>query len=99
VANAGELEQHLVQRHCRGQSLRVISASVPTSGLAACWDVITPNGRYVYTANAMTSNLSGFEMAFNGTLTAIGATVLAENPAGSANIDTTVSQDGNFVYR
>jgi hypothetical protein len=47
----------------------------------------------------MTSNLSGFEMAFNGTLTAIGATVLAENPAGSANIDTTVSQDGNFVYR
>ena len=80
------------------QSLRVISASVPTLGLATCWNVVTPNGEYVYTANAMTSNLSGFEIQRSGQLSAIGASVLAANPAGSTNIDTTISGDGKFVY-
>ena len=80
------------------QSLKAISASVPTLGLATCWNVVTPNGRYVYTANAMTSNLSGFEVERSSQLSPIGATVLAENPAGSANIDTTISADGRFVY-
>jgi 6-phosphogluconolactonase (cycloisomerase 2 family) len=60
--------------------------------------VILPNGRAVYTANAGTSNLSGFTISHNGALTAIGATIAGTNPAGSANLDTAVSANGKFVY-
>jgi 6-phosphogluconolactonase (cycloisomerase 2 family) len=80
------------------QTLDVISDALPTLGMATCWDVILPNGRAVYTANAGTSNLSGFTIGHNGTLTAIGATIVGANPNGSTNLDTDVSANGKFVY-
>jgi 6-phosphogluconolactonase (cycloisomerase 2 family) len=80
------------------QTLDVVSDALPTLGMATCWDVILPNGRAVYTANAGTSNLSGFTISHNGALTAIGATIVGTNPAGSANLDTAVSANGKFVY-
>ena len=79
------------------QTLNTISDALPTLGQATCWDVVT-RGRYVYTANANTSNLSGFAIARDGSLSAIGATIVGVNPSGSANIDTTASGDGRFVY-
>ena len=80
------------------QTLNVISDAVPTLGMATCWDVILPNGRAVYTANAGSSNLSGFTIDRNGTLSAIGGTVVGTNPSGSANLDTAVSANGKFIY-
>jgi 6-phosphogluconolactonase (cycloisomerase 2 family) len=80
------------------QTLDVISDALPTLGMATCWDVILPNGRAVYTANANSSNLSGFEIERNGSLSPIGATIVGTNPAGSANLDTAASADGKFVY-
>ena len=79
------------------QSLEVISDALPTLGAATCWDVIS-RGRYVYTDNAGTSNLSGFAIARDGSLSAIGATIVGVNPSGSTNIDMTASADGRFVY-
>ncbi len=79
-------------------SLDTLSDALPTSGLATCWSVILPNGHAVYTANAMTSNLSGFRIRGNGTLTPIGDTVVGANPAGSANLDTAASADSRFIY-
>jgi len=80
------------------QTLRAISASLPTLGMATCWDVITAGGRLVYTSNAGSSSLSGFEIARSGALTAIGATVVGTNPAGSTNLDITASAHGRFIY-
>lgn len=79
-------------------SLKVISGQLATDGQATCWDVITPNGRYVYTANAGTSNLSGFVIGSNGTLAPVGNTIVASNPAGSSNLDIATSGDGHFLY-
>ena len=79
-------------------TLNVISSQVATDGQATCWNVLTPNGRYVYTANAGSSNLSGFGNGHNGTLTPVGNTVVASNPAGSANLDIATSADGRFLY-
>lgn len=78
--------------------LSVISASVPTLGAATCWHVITPDGRFVYTANAGTSTISGFAIGSTGTLTALPGTIVGTNPAGSTNLDLALSADGKFLF-
>lgn len=79
-------------------SLFPISLGVPTLGAATCWNVVTPDGHFVYTNNAGSSNISGFSIFSNGTLTAVSNTVQASNPNGSSNIDLTISSDGKFLY-
>ncbi|MGB9332931.1 MAG: beta-propeller fold lactonase family protein [Steroidobacteraceae bacterium] len=79
-------------------SLTPISISVPTLGNANCWNVVTPNGRFVYASNAGSSTIAGFAISTAGTLTALPGTVVGANPTGSSNIDITVSADGRFLY-
>jgi 6-phosphogluconolactonase (cycloisomerase 2 family) len=75
-----------------------ISTSVPTLGSANCWNVVTPDGKFVYTSNAGTSSISGFSIKANGVLVPLQSTVVGLNPAGSANLDIAVSVDGRFLY-
>jgi 6-phosphogluconolactonase (cycloisomerase 2 family) len=79
-------------------TLTPISSSVPTLGSANCWNVASPDGRFVYVSNAGSGSISGFAIGQGGTLTALPGTVLASNPAGSSNIDSTLSADGKFLY-
>jgi 6-phosphogluconolactonase len=79
-------------------SLTPVSISVPTLGAANCWNVVTPDGRFVYTSNAGTNSLSAFAIGANGTLAPVGSTVVGFNPSGSANLDITISSDGRFLY-
>lgn len=79
-------------------TLAPISASIPTSGAATCWQVVTPNGKFVYTANSATSTVSGFSIGLDGTLTPLPGTVLATLAQGATNLDITVSSDGRFLY-
>jgi 6-phosphogluconolactonase (cycloisomerase 2 family) len=81
-----------------GGRLQAISAAVPTLGTANCWNVVTPNGQFVYVSNAGSSSISGFAIAANGALTPLPGTVLALNPSGSTNLDIAVSADGAFLY-
>lgn len=75
-----------------------ISVSVPTLGAANCWNVVTPNGRFVYASNAATSSISGFSIRANGALVPLAGTVVGTNPAGSTNLDIAVSADGDYLY-
>lgn len=79
-------------------SLSPISTSVPTLGAATCWQVTTPDGRFVFTANAGTATISGFSVGANGTLTPLPGTIQGTNPSGAANIDITISSNGKFLY-
>src|SRR5579864_4538487 len=79
-------------------TLAPISLGVPTLGNANCWNAGTPDGRFVYVSNAGSSTISGFAISSTGSLTAIGATVVGTNPAGSTNLDIAVSGDGKFLY-
>jgi 6-phosphogluconolactonase len=79
-------------------TLAPISASVPTLGAANCWNVVTPDGKFVYASNAGTSNISGFAIANTGALTALPGTLVGMNPAGSTNLDIAVTADGQFLY-
>jgi 6-phosphogluconolactonase (cycloisomerase 2 family) len=67
-------------------------------GAATCWNAITPDGRFVYTNNAGSATISGFAIDPNGALTPLPNTIQATNPAGSSNLDLTISSDGKFLY-
>jgi len=80
-----------------GGKPEVITASAPTTETAACWLVITPNGRYLYVTNTGSASVSGFAIASDGTLTLItpgGKTGVT----GAGPIDAAVSWNGHFLY-
>lgn len=79
-------------------TLSAISASVPTLGAANCWNVVTPDGRFVYVSNTGSANLSGFAIGTDGTLTPLPGTVVGSNPPGAINLDIAISADGKFLY-
>jgi 6-phosphogluconolactonase len=78
--------------------LTPISQSVPTDAAGNCWNAITPNGKFVYTSNSGSDNISGFAIGAGGALTPIGGTIVGNNPQGSHNVDIAVTADGNYVY-
>ena len=75
----------------------VISASVPTGGIAACWVAVTPNGRWAFDTNAHGGTISSFSVASNGSI-ALAASVAANTGAGSTPLDLQVSSNGRFLY-
>lgn len=81
----------------RSAAATPISASVPNGQAAACWLVVTPNGRHAYTGNAGTSNISSYRIARDGQLELL-AGVAASNGANAGATDLAVSPDGRFLY-
>ena len=79
-------------------TLSPITTDVPVLGDANCWNAITPDGKFVYTSNAASADLSGFSIGANGALTPLPGTVVGSNPAGSTNLDIAISADGKFLY-
>lgn len=79
-------------------TISAVSQSVPTLGDGNCWNVLTPNGRYVYAENSGSSTIAGFSVASNGALTPIGGTIVRYNPSGTTNLDIAASSDGKYLY-
>ncbi len=94
-AGAGTLSSYLVET---AGTLTSLSAGTPTLGAASCWEAVTPDGRFAYTSNAGSANISGFSITGAGVLTALPGTIVASNPAGSTNLDIAISSDGKFLY-
>jgi 6-phosphogluconolactonase len=95
AANLSAISSYSVQSN---GTLTPISSSVPTLGSANCWNVVTPDGRFVYVSNAGSGSVSGFAIGDAGALTPLPGTVVALNPSGSSNIDVAISSDGKFLY-
>jgi len=80
-------------------TLRVVSSAVPTTETAACWIVITKDGRFAYTTNAGSGTVSGYRIAFDGTITRVDADgVTGDTGAGSGPIDMSLSNDGRYLF-
>lgn len=93
--NAGAISSYAVGSTGK---LSTISASVPTMGTATCWQALTRGGMLVYTSNSGTSNISGYIIGNNGSLTPLPGTLVAMLPAGSTNLDAAITPDGKFLY-
>jgi 6-phosphogluconolactonase len=78
----------------------VVSASVPTTETAACWIVVSKNGKFVYTTNTGSGTVSGYKFApSTGALTLLHANgVTADTGAGSAPTDLALSINGKYLY-
>lgn len=74
-------------------TLATISASVPDGQAAACWVVVTPDGRFTYTTNTGSNNVSGYEIGSDGSLTLLAGDPF---PTGAGPIDMGIA--GSFLY-
>lgn len=80
-------------------ALTTVSGSTPTGQTAACWAVVSPNGRYAYATNAGSGSISGFRVGFDGSLTRFadgGRT--AVTGAGSTPLDMVIADGGRVLY-
>lgn len=94
--NAAALSSYLVSSD---GGLDVISASVGNNQTAACWVVVTNDGRFAYDTNAGSDSVSGFSIDFDGTLTLIPRVArIARTGKGGAPIDMALTNDGRFLY-
>ncbi|MEE2730158.1 MAG: beta-propeller fold lactonase family protein [Pseudomonadota bacterium] len=80
-------------------SLSVLASAVPTTETAACWVVMSANGRVAFTTNAGSSSISGFKVKRNGQLKLTTRDGVAGfTGEGSAPIDMALSDNGKFLY-
>jgi 6-phosphogluconolactonase len=73
----------------------VISASIGTTQTAACWVVVTPNGRYAYVTNTGSNTISSYAIQKSGQLSlekGIAATT------GDGPIDAYIPSSGSYLF-
>jgi 6-phosphogluconolactonase len=74
-----------------------ISPSVGTTETAACWIVVTKNGRFAYTSNTGSGSISGYGVSHGGALTLLdadGQTGLS----GPGPIDLALTRSSRYLY-
>ena len=79
-------------------TLGLISGSVPATGQkAACWVVVTKDGRHAYTTNTATRTVSGYGIAADGALSLLSRPGLpAATPASPT--DAALGDDDRVLY-
>lgn len=80
-----------------GNSLNLISASIPTGQTAACWIVVTPDGKYAYSTNAGSASLSGYQVNADGSITLLNGRA-GETGEGTGPTDAALSNNGRLLY-
>lgn len=78
-------------------SLTPITSSLPTFQSAACWLVLTGNGRYAYTTNTASDSVTGLAVARNGELELLDPTGYTA-AAGDGPIDAALSRNSRYLY-
>jgi len=73
----------------------LVSASVGTTQTAACWVVVTPDGRHAYTTNTGSGTISRYAVRRNGEV-ALAQAVAAASAGGP--IDAAISADGKRLF-
>lgn len=79
----------------RDGRLTVLSGSVPSTQTAACWVVITKNGKFAYASNTGSGNISRYHVQRDGRLTLHEAVA---TPTGVGPIDMALNRNSRFLY-
>lgn len=78
-------------------SANLIDGPVPTTETAACWVVVTNNGKYAYASNTGSGSISGFAIANNGSLHLLNRDGVT-GVTGGAPTDMSLSSNSKFLY-
>ena len=76
----------------------LVTASAPTHQTAACWVVVTNDGRYAYTTNAGSSSISGYAVGRDGSLTLLNADGRTALTGGGNPQDMALNREGHTLY-
>jgi 6-phosphogluconolactonase len=74
-----------------------ITPSAGTTETAACWIVITENGRFAYTTNTGSGSISGYQVSHQGELSLLDADGRT-GETGPGPIDMALSRNSRFLY-
>lgn len=94
-ANAGAMSSYDVSRG----GINLISGPVGNQQTAPCWVVVTNDGRFTYTTNTGTSNISGYHVNHGGSITLFddgGNT--GSTGEGSSPIDMALNNNSEYLY-
>jgi 6-phosphogluconolactonase len=91
TANASAVSSYTL----RNGALVLRSGSVPDFQSAACWIVVTKNGKFAYTSNTGSNNISSYRVGRDGTLTLLAAVAVS---TGAAPIDMALNRNSKFLY-
>lgn len=95
AAGAGALSSYRVS----DRTLTTLTALAPDNQSAPCWVVLTTDGRFAYTTNTASGNVSGYAVGFGGGLQLLNANGLAaDTGAGSKPLDAAISNDNRYLY-
>ena len=100
-AAGGATDQSSVSSYQLGKdgSLALISPSVGTTETAACWAIVSHDGRFTYTTNAGSGTISGYHIGFDGSLALLNANGRTGNTGkDSGPLDMAFSNDGRNLY-
>jgi len=75
----------------------VVSPSVGTTQTAACWVIISKNGKYAYATNTGSDSVSSYRIESDGSIQLLEAQA-GLTGAGSSPIDMALSNNGKFLY-
>ena len=78
-------------------ALTAVSSMLMTGQRAACWAVVTKNGRYGYVTNAGTGNISGFAISADGSAALLDPSGVTAVTGGNPT-DAAISHDGQYLY-
>lgn len=79
-------------------ALSVVTGSLGTTETSACWLVVSPDGRFAYTANTGSATVSGYAIGHDGALTLLNADGVTGSDAEAGPADMALSGDGQFLY-
>ena len=77
--------------------LDVVSGMIMTGQRAACWAILTPNGRFGYVTNAGTGNISGVAVARDGSASLLNIDGVTAVTGGNPT-DLAMSGNGRYLY-
>ncbi len=93
AANASALSSYTVTR----DAFSAVGGPVFTTQTAACWVVVTGNGKVAYTTNAGSDSISSYSIGNDNSLTLLNARA-GDTGAGSHPTDMALSNNSQYLY-
>jgi 6-phosphogluconolactonase (cycloisomerase 2 family) len=94
AANASAISSYQVTGSA---AFEVVSPSVPTTETAACWVVVSPDGRFLYTTNAGSGTVSGYRIRPDGSIALLDADGVTGTTGGGVS-DLSMTRNGRYLY-
>lgn len=100
-ANGGAPEQSALTAYRVNDNgiVSLVDGPESTHETAACWVVVTSNGKYAYVTNTGSHTVSGYRISPGGQIELLDSNgITAETGPGSAPIDEALSNNSKFLY-